>query len=341
MNNFRQFRSLHIVNSFIILSPLIFGIVIEKRWIPAMILPIECLISYWITGFALERRETHNEKIIRNVLCWLTYFSFGISMAYLIWYRNTQFRISILINGMLGLLFMALGNIMPKAQQNQVFGIRTFWTLNNKENWIYTQRFAGHLWVVCGFAMLATSFIPNGEIVIWIFIAAAVIGPILYSYFYAKKHDQIPKEKKRIRKRKILGSALLFAFIVGVVVVFLSGKYTISLNKQELVIDANFVYDTTIDFSKIDSVELVENVKGSKVFGYNAFFCNMGTYRNDELGEYTRYTDFSGKAIQIRTDNQTFVINEKNDYRTKQLYEQILANLSVKAAKKESAYQKS
>lgn len=337
MNSFRQFRNEHIVNSLIILLPLIFGFIAEKRFVWPMILPIECLIPYWITAFVVARREKRNEKIIRSVLRWLAYFSFGISMGYLIWYQNNEFQVSVLINGMLGLLFIVLGNIMPKAKQNPVFGIRTSWALDHEDNWNHTQRFGGQLWVVCGFGMLAASFVPNGEIVCWIFIAAAVIGSILYSYVYAKKHDQILKEKKT-SKRNILRLVLLVLFIIALTAVCLNGKYTISMNQKELAIDANLAFDTTIDLSEIDSVELVENVKGSKVFGYNAFSCDMGTYRNDALGEYTRYTDFSGKAILIRTEDQIVVINEENDERTSELYEQLLSNLTRIRANKVSVY---
>ncbi len=45
----------------------------------------------------------------------------------------------------LGLIFIVIGNYLPKARQNYTIGIKIPWTLANEENWNRTHRLAGYL----------------------------------------------------------------------------------------------------------------------------------------------------------------------------------------------------
>jgi uncharacterized membrane protein len=49
-----------------------------------------------------------------------------------------------------GILFMVLGNWMPKVRRNSVFGVRTTQTLASDAVWERTQRFSGRLFVLLG-----------------------------------------------------------------------------------------------------------------------------------------------------------------------------------------------
>ena len=56
-----------------------------------------------------------------------------------------------------GLLFMIIGNYLPKVKQNNTIGIRVVWTLQDEENWNATHRFSGKLWMASGIlCMLCT-----------------------------------------------------------------------------------------------------------------------------------------------------------------------------------------
>ena len=86
----------------------------------------------------------------------------------------------------MGVLFLIIGNYMPKCKQNYTIGIKIPWTLDNEENWNKTHRFAGFLWVICGIAIMITGFLGS----FWIFLPIAllmVIAPIVYSYLLHKK----------------------------------------------------------------------------------------------------------------------------------------------------------
>lgn len=45
---------------------------------------------------------------------------------------------------LIGALFVIIGNVMPLARSNFVFGIRTPWTLSNDRVWARTHRLAGY-----------------------------------------------------------------------------------------------------------------------------------------------------------------------------------------------------
>ena len=49
-----------------------------------------------------------------------------------------------------GLMFMVIGNYLPKVKQNNTIGIRVVWTLQDEENWSATHRFSGKIWVASG-----------------------------------------------------------------------------------------------------------------------------------------------------------------------------------------------
>jgi uncharacterized membrane protein len=85
---------------------------------------------------------------------------------------------------LVGALFAALGNVLPRARPNWWFGIRTPWTLSNDRVWARTHRVGGYAMTAAGIVILAGAALPG----VWpfaVFIvaaAAASIGPIVYSY---------------------------------------------------------------------------------------------------------------------------------------------------------------
>ena len=90
---------------------------------------------------------------------------------------------------LLGLMFITIGNYLPKARQNYTIGIKIPWTLANEENWNRTHRLAGYLWMFCGILMIfvcLTRFVPAGWLV-GIFLIMVLV-PCIYSFWlYAKK----------------------------------------------------------------------------------------------------------------------------------------------------------
>ena len=88
-----------------------------------------------------------------------------------------------------GILFVIIGNYLPKCKQNYTMGIKLPWTLDNEENWNKTHRLAGFLWVVGGLAMIINAFLVSEWILIAIVIMMTFV-PMVYSFLYFKKNKK-------------------------------------------------------------------------------------------------------------------------------------------------------
>jgi uncharacterized membrane protein len=86
---------------------------------------------------------------------------------------------------MIGVLFVVLGNVMPRARSNWMFGIRTPWTLTNDRVWERTHRVGGMTFVGAGLLLIVSAFLRPTAMVA-VLITASVLAsviPIAYSYF--------------------------------------------------------------------------------------------------------------------------------------------------------------
>ena len=89
-----------------------------------------------------------------------------------------------------GLLFIVLGNYLPKTRYNYVMGIRTPWTLSSEEVWDKTHRVAGPLHVLLGLAILADAIVaPFPQAYVFMVGAAVAVTLIclIYSFWVAKR----------------------------------------------------------------------------------------------------------------------------------------------------------
>jgi uncharacterized membrane protein len=60
----------------------------------------------------------------------------------------------------LGLMFIVIGNVLPKLRWNYVMGIRTPWTLADERVWDKTHRFGGWVMVLGGAVLVIGALIP-------------------------------------------------------------------------------------------------------------------------------------------------------------------------------------
>lgn len=89
-----------------------------------------------------------------------------------------------------GILFVVLGNLLPKATRNTVVGLRTKWSLASDVVWQKSQRFAGITMVLCGLAMLPCCLVEDGILcmvlcMLWTILWCA--GSVWMSYIYYRR----------------------------------------------------------------------------------------------------------------------------------------------------------
>jgi len=110
-------------------------------------------------------------------------------------------NVSLWVPGLIGLLFIVMGNYMSKIKPNWFIGIRTPWTLSSEEVWNKTHRLGGKLFIIAGLLMITEGFLPaSWRLAIFIFIILLVtIGTFGYSYYL---YWQEQKKKKSIEEQK-------------------------------------------------------------------------------------------------------------------------------------------
>lgn len=85
-----------------------------------------------------------------------------------------------------GIMFIILGNYLPKTRQNWFLGIRTPWTLSSEYTWEKTHRLAGRLFFAVGFVCLFAAFVVNGIYLVAVVTGSAVSSALIsvvYSFF--------------------------------------------------------------------------------------------------------------------------------------------------------------
>ncbi len=95
-----------------------------------------------------------------------------------------------MIFGILGVVMMIAGNIMPKAKKNSVIGVRTPWSMKNEITWKRSQHFGGISFIISGVVILFFSFITEPTVCLaasLLVLMIAALSNVLYSYQIAKK----------------------------------------------------------------------------------------------------------------------------------------------------------
>ena len=120
------------------------------------------ILALHLVCFYAESRETKKNRnpVLRTVLLWFCpavsllggAITLGTGLGY-------EMHISTVVPVFVGLLFLILGNYLPKIRQNRTVGIKLPWTLQSEENWTRTHRLSGFLWVLCGLVMIPLSLL--------------------------------------------------------------------------------------------------------------------------------------------------------------------------------------
>ena len=161
-----------------------------SKFVATILLPGGLLLLSLIMPVLMKidpKYENMGEKI-KTVVCWIipitSVVCSGITLSNAM---GKSVPVQVIVPMLLGVIFIIIGNYLPKTKQTYTVGIRIPWTLDNEENWNKTHRLAGFVWVVCGVVVFASSFTELRVWIITISIAVMVIVPTVYSFVHYKK----------------------------------------------------------------------------------------------------------------------------------------------------------
>lgn len=94
----------------------------------------------------------------------------------------------------IGLLFLIIGNMMPKFKSNFYFGIKTPWTLSSEEVWHKTHRLGGKCFFLAGLLLLVCPFLPLKATFTYtltlICVLIASLIPTIMSYLWWRQEQK-------------------------------------------------------------------------------------------------------------------------------------------------------
>ena len=164
-----------------------------------------------LAKYEAKKKEAGNEKILL-VSGIATLVFFNLIFAFLQYKAasyspdavdtfNANATLKLTFIGM-GAVLCVLGNIMPKARLNAVFGLRTTWSMKNDRVWQKSQRFGGISMVLCGLAVIVANLFVTGIACVMVtvgLLAVDAIISVIASYYIYKKDG----ETKEITDTKV------------------------------------------------------------------------------------------------------------------------------------------
>ena len=244
-----------------------------------------------------------------------------------------ELNLFMLLPAFLGVIFIIIGNYMPKTTRNRSMGIKLRWTMGNDENWQKTHRLGGRLQVISGVLMLISApfsvEVSIGMLVVAIILA--IVVPTVYSYMLYRKHKAQGIEYEPVFDKKQDKVALWIAriavplILVFVVVVMFVGDVSVTFETEKFVVKASFSETLNIPYENIDSVEFREEfAAGSRYMGFGSPTISTGIFQNEEFGQYTLYAYTNGEGcVVLRQDDNVLVIVGKTLDETKNIYDSL------------------
>ena len=348
------------ISSLITLLPMVFGIIFWKELPEQMSthwgidgavdgkssaafavfgLPLILLVLNWLCLFltSLDKKNSEQNPKVFGIIFWIIPVIFLLTngLVYATAFGK-QLDVLLLMPILFGLIFIFIGNYLPKCKQNYTMGIKVKWTLENEENWNATHRFAGKAWVLGGLLILFTALLPEDVMMIATFflLFATAFIPMFYSYFYYRKqlkagtyveNNTIPKSMNKTSK--VITLLVLPLILIGVVVMMLVGTIALTYGESSFTVEATFSDSRTVEYDAVDSIEYREDFdKGTRIFGFSSARLLTGTFSNDEFGSYTLYSYTTcDSAVIIKVGNKTLAISGADNQSTKEIYDTLLS----------------
>ena len=300
-------------------------------------LPLILLAVHWLCvwGSSLDSRNQGQNRKVTGLVLWicpvLSLFASGMMYAAALDLDINFVTVPLLL---MGAMFVAIGNYLPKCKQNYTIGIRIPWTLQDEKNWNATHRVGGRIWVAGGVLLLAGCALPEQMAVALMILLIPILAaaPILYSWRYHKKQlreGHVPTasaETKTVGRKAKIGSAVGLVVVLALVAVLMfTGDIAVRCDEASFTVEADYYQDLTVDYAAVNHIEYRERDKtGVRTFGFGSARLLMGQFKNDEFGTYTRYSYAQCDAcVVVTAGEKILVLSGKDADSTRALYEEL------------------
>ena len=152
------------------------------------------------TASSAEKSRTERNLGVTDTVIILTLVIFNALDAVILLLMNRAFSLrdpeglaAIILSIVIGIVFILLGNIMPKTKRNSFIGMRLKFTMDTDEHWAIANRAGGVAMIVSGLITIAAGLIFRNITYVFIMCGALFITltvAIIYSYAKIKKENE-------------------------------------------------------------------------------------------------------------------------------------------------------
>ncbi|QEA59292.1 DUF1648 domain-containing protein [Leuconostoc koreense] len=164
----------------------------DKVWLIIVWPMIATLLHLFLITYRTKIVAHSQNNKMHTIISWSIPLGINILLSYIFAYgMGIHINVTSIMLPTNGILFIALGNYMPKTQRNRFVGIRIPTAMNNNINWFKTQRIGGMMFVVGGFMMICGGFlsiISESCTVVSMIVALLLITVVPISYSIKSSH---------------------------------------------------------------------------------------------------------------------------------------------------------
>lgn len=140
-----------------------------------------CQFVCCVCSNAREKEGTIPKEMNMVVRTIIPILCITVQTAITMYCLNRYTDIFLIVNCIVGVMFIAIGNYLPKCRRNSIVGIKIPPTLKSDHVWEKTHRLAGFVMVIGGFSSLIVGFIGLPILTLVIF-SIVVIVPVVYAF---------------------------------------------------------------------------------------------------------------------------------------------------------------
>ena len=162
------------------------------KLVGVLLIPLIMIVTNIIVQFSLQIANTTNEKLAR-VMTWLLP-ALSLVIQFLVLAESLGYHLDVALITMVivGIIFILLGNYIPKTSQNRVVGFRFPKTMSNPDNWQKTNRIGAIMLVISGLIMIIGGIVSTWYPVVAVLtfgvsLILIVLVPLCYSIRLARK----------------------------------------------------------------------------------------------------------------------------------------------------------
>jgi uncharacterized membrane protein len=157
-----------------------------------------------------EKAEMLSNIKVMNITVWIMSVLFFVMNIITLYTSYSQlypdmnlpeFDVIQAVSIIMGIVFIVMGNYMPKTRRNSTIGFRFPWTLYNDTTWSKSNKFASYVMVVAGIVSIIGALFIKGITATIVMLGSILISiPIIMIYAYIVYRDERNKDNEETDK---------------------------------------------------------------------------------------------------------------------------------------------